>query len=173
MGDYRDALAAAASTAEPPSVQDDDRPGRHKFGVGGNVELPLADNGDTGVFARWGWNDGRTESFAFTEVDRTLSAGGQISGVRWSRPNDRFGIAYVVDGLSRDHRDYLAAGGSGFVLGDGRLNYGHEQILEWYYSWQIIPHVWLSPDFQLIHNPGYNQDRGPARFASMRLHLEY
>ncbi|AIF48677.1 carbohydrate porin [Dyella japonica] len=172
MGIYRDALAIARESGQAPDIHADDAPGRHKYGVGINGEWPLADNGDTGVFMRAGWNDGRTESFVFTEVDRTLSTGVQLSGSHWARPTDHFSVAIVVNGLSHDHRDYLAAGGDGFVLGDGALNYGREQILEAYYSFTPIEHVTLSPDIQLIHNPGYNRDRGPARFVGLRAHLE-
>ena len=173
MGVYRDAIAVAARTGQVPNIVADDRPGRHKIGFGINAEIPLNDAGDTGIFARYGWNDGATESFAFTEVDRNLQIGGQLSGAHWGRAHDHVAVACVIDGLSSDHRDYLAAGGSGFLLGDGRLRYGTERIVEAYYSFQVMPHVWLSPDVQFIQNPGYNQDRGPAKFASIRLHLEY
>lgn len=173
MGIYRDALAIAQATGQLPDIKADDANGRHKHGFAINGELPLADNGDTGLFLRAGWNDGRTESFVFTEVDRTLSTGFQLSGVHWSRPNDHFAVAIVIDGLSSDHRDYLAAGGDGFVLGDGRLNYGHEEILEAYYNVDVIDHLTLSPDLQLVHNPGYNRDRGPARFVGLRAHVEF
>jgi carbohydrate-selective porin OprB len=173
MGIYSDAIAIAQATGQVPNIQADDAPGRHKYGFSINGELPLADNGDTGAFMRAGWNDGHTESFVFTEVDRTLSTGFQLSGVHWSRPNDHVAIAFVVDGLSSDHRDYLAAGGSGFVLGDGALNYGREQIIEAYYNLSVIDHLTLSPDLQLIHNPGYNRDRGPARFVGLRAHVEF
>jgi carbohydrate-selective porin OprB len=138
-----------------------------------NGELPLADDGDTGLFARAGWNDGRTESFAYTEVDRSLSGGFQLSGVHWGRSQDHLGVALAVDGLAPDHREYLALGGSGFVLGDGALHYGMERIIEAYYSLAVLKHLTLSPDFQLIRNPGYNRARGPARFVSLRAHLEF
>jgi high affinity Mn2+ porin len=173
MGIYLDAIAAAGGTGQSPDIRADDRDGRHKTGFVINTEIPLADDGDTGLFARYGWNDGRTESFAFTEVDRNLQLGGQLSGMHWGREKDRLGFAYVVDGLSSDHREYLADGGTGFTLGDGGLNYGTEKIAETYYSIAVVPHVSLSPDFQFIRNPGYNQDRGPAKFVSLRLHLEY
>ena len=173
MGVYRDAIAAAQGSGHPPDIVADDRDGRHKTGFALNGELPLADAGDTGLFARYGWNDGKTESFVFTEVDRTFSAGAQISGAHWRRAQDRLGIAFVSDALSADHRDYLAAGGSGFVLGDGRLNYAHEQIAEAYYAFQPVAHVTLSPDLQFIRNPGYNRDRGPAKFLGLRAHIEY
>lgn len=173
MGIYRDAIAAAQGSGHPPDIVADDHDGRRKTGYAANLEVPLADDGDTGLFARYGRNDGKTESFVFTEVDRTLSLGAQVSGARWSRPDDRFGIGVAIDGLSADHRDYLAAGGSGFLLGDGRLNYAQERIVEAYYSLQPIAHVRIDPDFQWVRNPGYNRDRGPAKIAGLRLHLEY
>ena len=173
MGVYRHAIDAATREGVAPSITADDRIGRHKLGFGLNTEVPLADEGQTGLFARYGWNDGATESFAFTEVDRNVQIGGQLSGNHWQRADDHVGVAFVVDGLSKDHADYLSAGGNGFVLGDGRLNYGTERIVEAYYSWQVLPHVTVSPDLQFVSNPGYNRDRGPAKFASLRLHLEY
>lgn len=173
MGIYSDALAIALHTDTPPDIRTDDRDGRRKYGYAINTELPLADDGDTGLFAGYGWNDGHTESFAFTEVDRDASIGAQVSGAHWRRPQDRLGIAIDANALSRDHRNYLADGGEGFVLGDGRLAYGHEQIAEAYYAFQPVPRVTLSPDFQFIRNPGYNRDRGPARFLGVRAHIEY
>jgi len=122
----------------------------------------------------------QTESFVFTEVDRLASLGGQLSGVHWRRSEDCLGVGLIAEGLSSPHRDYLAAGGSGFLLGDGRLNYAHEQIFEIYYragwSWPIgqAPlRLQLSPDFQYVQNPGFNRDRGPVRFCALRLHVEY
>jgi hypothetical protein len=180
LGDYQQALAIAAASGAVPDIAADAEDGRHKFGFGLNLEQPLADDGDTGVFMRLGWNDGHTESFVFTEVDRLVSLGGQLAGVRWRRSEDCIGMGLVAEGLSGPHRDYLAAGGSGFVLGDGRLNYAHEQIFEIYYragwSWTIgqAPlRLQLSPDFQYVQNPGFNRDRGPVRFYALRLHLEY
>ena len=180
MGDYAQALAIAAATGTVPDVAADDAGGRHKTGFGVNAEQPLADGGDTGVFVRLGWQDGRTEDFVFTEVDRQASAGAQLSGVHWQRSEDRVGVAAVVEGLSAVHREYLAAGGAGFLLGDGALNYAHEQILEAYYraQWTWSPgglalRLQLSPDFQYLENPGYNRDRGPVRFYALRLHVEY
>lgn len=173
MGIYRDALAIAQITGTKPDIVADDHDGRRKYGYAINAELPLADGGDSGLFARYGWNDGHTESFVFTEVDRDASFGAQVSGVHWHRAGDRLGIAFDMDALSREHRDYLAAGGCGFVLCDGRLDYRHEEIAEAYYVFQVLPHFTLSPDFQFIRNPGYNRDRGPARFIGIRAHLEY
>lgn len=173
MGSYSDAIAFAIAHHTLPDIVADDRPRRHKTGYMLNGELPLADNGDTGLFARLGWNDGRNESFAYTEVDRTASVGVQWSGVHWARPLDRLGLGVAIDGLSADHRDYLALGGSGFMLGDGALHYGTERIAELYYSLALGDHLTLSPDFQWIANPGYNRDRGPVHFAGLRAHLQF
>jgi len=180
LGDYRQALAIALAAGAVPDVAADDREGRRKYGWGLNLEQPLADDGDTGLFLRLGWNDGRTEDFVFTEVDRTASLGAQLSGVHWRRADDRLGLAVAVDGLSGPHRDYLPAGGSGFLLGDGALDYAGERIFETYYraqwswtSWGAPLRAQLGPDFQYVTNPGYNAARGPVRFYALRLHLEY
>lgn len=172
MGIYRDAIALALATGNTPDIRADDRDGRHKHGFTANFELPLADDGETGLFARAGWNDGRTESFAYVEVDRTQSVGAQISGTHWGRGSDRFAVALIRNGLSNDHRDYLALGGSGFLLGDGGLRYADETVFETYYRFHVVDHLELSPDFQFVRNPGYNRDRGPARFIGLRAHLE-
>jgi hypothetical protein len=171
MGDYDLATAIARETVTIPDIVATDAPGRTKYGWALNAELPLADDGETGVFARVGWNDGRHESFVFTEVDRHLSAGGQVSGRRWHRPNDAFAIGGVVDGISAPHRNYLAAGGSGFLLGDGALRYGPESIAETYYLFAIGRYLAISPDLILIAHPGYNRDRGPATVLSLRVRV--
>jgi high affinity Mn2+ porin len=173
MGIYQQAIDIAELTGQQPDIHADDAPGRHKFGFGVNGELPVADNGDTGFFMRAGWNDGHTESFIFTEVDRLLSGGFQLSGVHWGRSDDRLGVGVAIDGLSRIHADYLQMGGDGFLLGDGTLRYGPEQIAEVYYNIAVIDHLSISPDLQFIRNPGYNRDRGPARFAGLRAHVEF
>jgi high affinity Mn2+ porin len=178
MGDYEEALAIAAQTGRPPDLIATEVYGRRKTGFGANLEQPLADGGDTGLFARVGWNDGRTESYVFTEVDRLVSVGGELSGAHWARAGDRLGLAIAVNGQSAPHREYLAAGGAGFLLDDGRLNYATERIIECFYRLQLPEFSsrlrWqLSPDLQFIRNPGFNHDRGPVSFIGLRLHLEY
>ncbi len=172
MGSYREALALAAQTHTTPDITAVRKRGAVKYGFGLNFEQPLGDDGNTGLFGRYGWDDGATESFAYTEIDRTFCLGGQLSGARWHRPEDHLAIAFVQNDLSAAHRDYLAAGGLGFLLGDGKLNYGSEQIVETYYSYQLAKPLALSLDYQFINHPGYNRDRGPVSVLSLRLHLE-
>jgi high affinity Mn2+ porin len=173
MGSYREAIDRALATGGVPDIVADDRVGRTKKGLGLNLEQPLADQGETGAFLRLGWSDGRNEDFVFTEADRHASAGLQLAGGRWRREQDRVAVALVLHGLSADHRDYLAAGGEGFLLGDGRLRYGTETIVETYYRFQCGKFMQVGPDYQHIWNPGFNRDRGPASVISLRLHAEY
>lgn len=161
---------AALEGPYPPDVTLS-RQYRSKAGAGLNFEQELADG--VGVFARAGFNDGRTETWAYTEIDQTLSAGVSISGKRWSRAGDTLGIAGVASGLSSDHRRYLEAGGYGFIIGDGRLNYEPEEILETYYNLKAFKWLTIAADYQFVENPGYNHDRGPVNIFAVRIHAEY
>jgi carbohydrate-selective porin OprB len=173
MGDYREALDTALATSTTPNITANEKPGRIKYGFCINLEQPLTDNGETGFFARAGISDGNTSAWSYTDVDRHLSVGFQVSGIHWNRGEDRFGIAYSIQGLSGPHEEYLAAGGMGMVVGDGKLNYGLERILETYYRIQLGRYVQVSPDFQYIENPGFNQDRGPVKVYGLRVRLFY
>lgn len=170
MGRYSDALASAAQVGGPPSVADV-RKDQSKFALGVDLEQELTE--DVGFFARYSWNDGRTESFAFAEIDRSFLVGSTVRGRLWLRPDDTLGFAYVVDDVSGSHRAYLAAGGLGFFIGDGRLHHGTEQILEAFYSAQVFSGLWFSVDGQYVAHPAYNVDRGPVRFLAFRFHFEY
>ncbi|MBI5320084.1 carbohydrate porin [Bradyrhizobium sp.] len=147
------------------------RTGRTKYGYVFNLEQALAD--DLGLFARWSWNDGKTEIMAFTDIDASLSTGLSIKGTRWGRPDDVIGIGGAINALSRDHRDFLAAGGLGVLVGDGALNYRRERILETYYAYALTKAITLTADYQFITNPAYNADRGPVHVFSGRLHGEF
>jgi hypothetical protein len=126
-------------------------------------------------FAGLGWSDGATEDFVFSESDRSVSGGLQLAGNMWHRPMDRLGIAGLLDGLSHDHAQYLADGGLGFLLGDGRLRYGTENIVEMYYRFEVpyLPFAQISPAIQHIDHPGYNEDRGPLYVYTIRVNLHY
>jgi high affinity Mn2+ porin len=170
MGSYRDAIGAQM-LGMPPDLAPV-RKGGAKYGFGLNFEQGLADGGDTGVFGRIGWNDGGTESGNF-ETDRFLSLGGQLSGARWHRKEDRVGVGVAQSDLTSSHKDYLAAGGLGGLVGDGNLRYGSERVAEAYYSYQCSKHLTLSLDYQYVSNPGYNRDRGPVSFLALRAHIPF
>jgi hypothetical protein len=171
MGSYRDAIDAyLAGEDSVPNIIATRQQGRIKYGFGLNVEQELT----TALrgFARFAWNNGRTESFAYTEVDQTISGGLDLRGNAWHRRDDKLGAAFVSDGISRDHQEYLRLGGVGFLLGDGNLNYGRESIIETYYNVKLWHGVYASLDAQRVWDPGYNRDRGPVFVGAVRLHLE-
>lgn len=144
---------------------------RHKYGFGLNLEQEFRK--ELGVFARLGWSDGRNQTYEFTDVDRTATAGISLKGVRWHRPADTVGLAGVVNGISAVHRQYLAAGGLGITVGDGALDYRSERIAETYYNWELAKHYQLTLDYQFAQNPAYNHARGPVDLLALRFHVEY
>lgn len=166
MGSYRATLDTSASGMDVTRTRDR----RTKYGFGLNLQQEITEN--FGAFSRLSWNDGHTETWAFTEIDRTMSLGVNANGRLWRRPSDNAGLGFVVNLLSDDHRDYLAAGGYGFIIGDGRLTYGAEQIAEFYYLYHVMDGMGLTGDYQFVINPAYNVDRGPISIFSLRLHYE-
>jgi high affinity Mn2+ porin len=171
MGSYREAIDGYLSGRDRvPDITEYRKQGRVKYGFGLNAEQELTSLWR--AFGRLGWNDGTNESYAYTEIDRTAEIGTDFRGKPWHRPLDKIGVAYVADGLSGDHRRYLALGGLGFILGDGGLNYGLEKIFETYYTAHLWRGVSVALDYQHVTDPGYNQDRGPASVVSFRLHIE-
>ena len=172
MGIYRDAVAQFdEGLVSRPSITDHPWHITRKYGFGANLEQSVTR--DVVAFARWGWNNGKTESFAYTEVDRTILGGLGVYGRKWHRTQDRAGIAFVSNGICKDHQHYLADGGYGFLLGDGGLNYGRENILETYYTAHVWRGIYVAPGVQHINNPGYNRDRGPVVVPSFRAHIEF
>jgi high affinity Mn2+ porin len=172
MGDYRTAIDNFLAGLTPlPEITAHPLQTTVKYGFGVNFEQPL--NNWFGVFGRWGWNEGRHESYAYTEVDATGEIGVGANGKKWRRKYDRAGLVFVSNGISRDHQEYLALGGNGFLLGDGRLNYGRENIAETYYTMHVWRGFYPSFGFQYVDHPGYNRDRGPVVAPTLRLHLEF
>jgi hypothetical protein len=165
-GAFRDALNAGP----PPDVAEV-RHIQSKVGAGAGLQVELTRS--VGAYVRAGWNDGKTETYAFTEIDRSLAAGLLVNGTRWRRSEDSAGVAAYFNAISPDHRDYLAASGEGFFLGDGRLNYAQERIVEVFYSLRILRGTWLAADAQHIVNPAYNGDRGPVDVYNLRAHVEF
>jgi high affinity Mn2+ porin len=172
-GNYNQALSieGANPALDINAVMASIRQANLKYGFYLNAEQQIVK--DVGLFARVSWNDGQTEILSFTDVDRSASAGLSIKGSFWGRPNDTVGVGGAINGLSDAHRDFLAAGGLGLLIGDGQLNYRPEQIFETYYAYSVNPHFTVTADYQLITNPAYNADRGPVSVFSARLHGEF
>ncbi len=171
MGNYNQAVQEATINKLFPDIISTRSIGRTKYGFGISTDWQALDN--LGVFARTSWSDGQNETWAFTEIDRTLSGGAVLKGSAWNRKNDESGLAFVASGLSEAHRNYLALGGKGFIIGDGALNYASEFVTELYYGISFFKNiVKLTGFYQLFVNPGYNADRGPVSVFSVRLHIE-
>ena len=171
MGIYRDQVIVGAEHGTIPDITNHPWHITRKYGFGINVEQSLAHY--LTAFARFGWDNGKTESFAYTEVDETFAEGVGAAGAWWHRKQDRAGVAFVSNAIKKDHQNYLAAGGLGFLLGDGHLNYGRENILEAYYTVHVWRGVYFAPGVQHINNPGYNRDRGPVTVPTLRAHIEF
>jgi high affinity Mn2+ porin len=172
MGIYRDAVVNFEDGLTPiPEITNHPWHITRKYGFGINLEQNLTHY--LTAFARFGWDNGKTESFAYTEVDQTFAEGIGAQGAWWHRKQDRAGIAFVSNAIKKDHQTYLADGGLGFLLGDGALNYGRENILETYYTAHVWRGLYVAPGLQHINDPGYNRDRGPVLVPSFRAHVEF
>lgn len=172
MGNYRQAVRGYFAHATPtPEITAYEHFGAAKYGFGWNSEQEITSN--FRVATRFGWNDDQEESFAYTEVGQTVLIAGDYYGTRWHRPADKFGVAFNSNAIKKDHQNYLKYGGLGFLLGDGRLNYGRENIVEGYYNWHFWKGLYCALDLQHIADPGYNRDRGPVLVESIREHIDF
>ncbi len=172
-GNYEKSISLYKSGVDTSlNVNTDTIYGGQKYGLGINIEQELTK--DIGIFARAGWNDGKTATWVFTEIDLSASIGLNIRGRKWKRPDDIIGIAGLMNGISNEHVDFLNFGGYGFIIGDGKLtHYGAETIGEVYYNCQINKSLWLTADYQYVQNPAYNADRGPVHVWAIRGHVEF
>jgi high affinity Mn2+ porin len=170
MSQFQDALNLAAQTDTQPEINEVRTGDRNKSGIALNLEQALS--ADVGLFGRASVADGKTETYAFTEIDRSASAGFLLKGNDWGRGQDIFGMALARNELSKVHRQYLALGGLGFFIGDGKLNYRPETLFETFYNVNVTKGTWVSLDWQRIKNPAYNADRGPVNVVAVRLHAE-
>jgi len=170
MGSYR--LAIEHPGPNGPDVTASRAFGRTKAGFAASANQELG--GGLGAFMRISYDDGANETWAFTEVDRSAAVGIVQSGSRWGRDGDELGAALVVSGLASIHRQYLAAGGFGFIIGDGRLDRSGPEILgEVYYRALVRKELSIGINYQPVFNPAYNRDRGPIHIFSGRVHVEF
>jgi hypothetical protein len=178
MGTYREAVEAFLNGSDTlkygvtvPTITLHEHFGALKYGVGYNTEQEVTEN--LRVAGRFGWNEGQHESFAYTEVDQTVELAADYTGSRWHRPVDKLGLAVVSNAIKADHQNYLKLGGLGFLIGDGKLNYGRENIVEAYYNYHAWRGLFYALDIQHISDPGYNRDRGPIWVGSVRAHIDF
>ncbi|HMH06685.1 MAG TPA: carbohydrate porin [Terriglobales bacterium] len=172
MGVYRQAIDDFREGKTPrPEILSHPVRTTIKYGFGANLEQELPHHWRG--FVRWGWNEGQHESYAYTEVDQTAELGADLTGRAWRRNQDRVGGVFASNGISADHQRYLALGGTGFLLGDGALRYGRENIVESYYNAHVWRGFFAGLDVQHINHPGYNRDRGPVLAPGVRAHLEF
>lgn len=169
-GNYEQAVALANATHTTPDINNTLKVGTPKYGFGISADQEITKN--VGVFMRLGWNDGKTEDFAFTAIDRLASAGVSWTGAQWRRPADTVATSFTAAGISGAHAVYLAEGGLDFLIGDGKLNYAPEYLWESYYNAQVVKGFFVGFDAQHYNNPAYNHDRGPVWAFSIRLHIE-
>jgi high affinity Mn2+ porin len=167
MGSYQEAVDSPIRPADIEAT----REYRQKYGFGLNVEQEIAKN--IGVFSRIGWSNGKTEAWTFADVDHTATVGLSIKGDFWNRPQDTVGVANAVNGITKVHQEFLAAGGLGILAGDGALDYSLEDAVEVYYDCQIWKTIHAALDYQFVVNPAFNNDRGPVSIFSARLHWEF
>lgn len=169
MGNYRQSISVSPQS---PDIKSTRAYGRTKYGIGINAEQDMT--AILGCFFRASWNDGNNETWAFTEIDRSVSGGFVLRGDKWKRKQDNIGLAYVASGISVPHREYLEAGGKGFMLGDGNLDYTWEQLAEIYYSAELVKNqLYVTGVYQFLFAPGYNLDRkGPVNVFSVRVHAQ-
>ena len=171
MALYQDAIAYGEANGLLPELAPVRRY-RKRDGISLNLEQQLTTN--LGMFARLGDAGGNVEAYEFTDIDYTGSVGLSVGGAPWHRPGDTVGVAGVVNAASRNLRQYLAAGGLGILIGDGKLPHaGHEDILETYYELAAVSALHLTFDYQWVANPAYNRDRGPVSIFAIRIHVEF
>ena len=170
MGGYLDAVALPLNSPNYPDIALTRRV-RTNYGFVASLEQAITS--DFGVFSRASWSPGRTEIIGWTDCSESLSFGTVLAGTSWGRPDDKIGVAGVIEGLSREARTYFEAGGIGILIGDGQLNYRREKILEAYYAYRLNKWATLTADYQFIQNPAYNADRGPVHIFSGRFHAEF
>ena len=172
MGNYRLAVQDYFAGLTPtPKITSVEKFGTNKYGFEWNNEQEITSN--LRIASRVGWNDDHEESYAYTEVGQTVLIAADYAGARWHRPLDKVGTAFVSNAIKKDHQNYLKYGGLGFLLGDGRMNYGRENISESYYTWHAWKGLFFALDTQHIDDPGYNRDRGPVWVFSVRGHIDF
>ena len=171
-GLFQDAINLALATGQPAEINAVRNSYNPRPGVSMNLEQQVTP--DLAIFARAGWADGTVEPWDFTDIDGTVQLGVSFSGKQWGRPDDRVGIAGVLNSIAGVHQEFFNLGGLGILIGDGQLlRPGLEKLIEAYYSYSLSSSTKLSFDYQFIENPAYNTDRGPVNTFAGRVHWQF
>ena len=170
MASYQDAINSRINNAQVPDILENRKNANTSHGYGVNFEQSM--NPNVGIFGRWSWNPGNTETQTL-DISESLSGGFSMKGSYWSRPKDTFGVGYAIDRISSSEINYLKLGGMTAFIGDGNINYKPETIFECNYNAQITGKTNLALDFQKVTNPAYNASRGPIHILGLRLHFEF
>lgn len=168
MSTFQDAIRYSQDYGGVPSIYKT-RKMNTMFGYGVGAEQAI--NSSLGIFTRWSWNNDQTETNTL-DVGRSFTFGSSLKGSRWGRAEDTVGVAWAINAISQSEIDYLQLGGQTMFIGDGKIQYRPEQIVETYYSLNLSKYLFISADFQKIVNPAYNASRGPVNVLSLRLHFE-
>jgi hypothetical protein len=169
MGTYQNALnLAQQNNTTPPNIVNVRQAATNSWGYGVNFDQALSQ--DVGIFGRWSWNPGAAETQTL-DISKSLSGGVSVKGASWSRPGDTLGIGFAVNGISSAQISYLQDGGMTTFIGDGKLSYKPEQVLETYYSVKAYKELFISLNYQRIANPAYNAARGPVNIVGVRAHV--
>jgi hypothetical protein len=169
MGRFDNAITQGSQNNTTPDMTSVRQPSQRSWGYGLNMEQAISN--EIGVFSRWSWNTGNTETQT-VDISRSLSGGVSVKGTSWARPSDTLGVGFAINGISGSQITYLQQGGIASFIGDSRLNYKKEKILETYYSAKVYKDLFITVDYQRIENPAYNASRGPINFLGVRAHIE-
>jgi len=145
-----------------------DRIERKHSGIGASADQKVADN--LTVFARYGHQLKGKSRF-----DRALTIGAELDGSSWSRAADSIGLAF---GALRTSAAFRNDSPTIDADGDGAPDFGYqaggsEKQLELYYRYKLNANLELTPDFQLIRQPGGNAAAPTVKVLGLRAKLGF
>ena len=165
MGSYRAAASLDGNITETR---------RHRLTEGFAVNLEQEITPGLGAFLRVGVRNPNYEAWAFSDASRSLAIGLSLNGAAWRRPNDTVGLANMLAGIGHGEQAYFNAGGLGILAGDGKLpHYGLENVVEFYYNFEVYKGVNVTFDYQFAANPAFNEDRGPINILGARIDVKF
>jgi high affinity Mn2+ porin len=122
------------------------------------------------LFARYG-----KETKGRVQFDRTITAGAEIGGEIWGRALDAVGAAA---GILRTSAEFRVDAPTLDADGDMTPDFGYvpdvsEKVYEFYYRYHVSKEFALTPDFQLIRNPGGNGAADSMKIIGLRAQVTF